>query len=389
MVEVPDWADQNLSSELPVLRVQGEGQELEYIESFPAQARDLGKEIAAFATSNSGLILLGVRNSGDLCGLEDAKTLKGRDQLLRRLEGICRGTVKPAITPTAKFAVEEGNVVLAVTVPKGSQPIYYCGDIPYLRHITEARPAEPHEVIELVLGQRSSQLPLESRKAEESVFLSNLWGVLLPILILGEELDQRALNPWRDLLVASFGSAADELRQLAATQTAVELGLPEKIEELATHAEQVSTHVHTLGKESWDTFSGHVEAATEKAKELKKTTIAPSLCSHLVLEGSKELLIEQLRRLRNLQSRAESILQEGRINHLLEEASEIGYSVLLASHEFVAGDVDVQKRLLQIGHDLHTLQTIRIYLDGGRSVRQVIEKVSTLTELLASLAENL
>jgi predicted HTH transcriptional regulator len=91
IVEMPDWADEQLSKDLPVLRAQGEGQQLEYIESFPANTRDLAREIAAFATSNTGTILIGVADSGDLVGVEGAESLEARDSLLRRIEGICRG----------------------------------------------------------------------------------------------------------------------------------------------------------------------------------------------------------------------------------------------------------------------------------------------------------
>jgi ATP-dependent DNA helicase RecG len=104
-VEYPDWADHNLSAELPILRARGENQELEYIEGFPENVRELAKEIAAFATSNQGTILVGVSDEGDLIGLREAGKSEGRDAFLRRLECICSGTVKPAITPTARFAV--------------------------------------------------------------------------------------------------------------------------------------------------------------------------------------------------------------------------------------------------------------------------------------------
>lgn len=46
------WTDAKLSSELPALRQAGEGHALEFKREIPAQARDLAREIAAFATSN-------------------------------------------------------------------------------------------------------------------------------------------------------------------------------------------------------------------------------------------------------------------------------------------------------------------------------------------------
>ena len=58
----PEWADDQWSKDLPVLRARGENQDLEYMESFPQTARDLAREIAAFATTNQGTILIGVSN---------------------------------------------------------------------------------------------------------------------------------------------------------------------------------------------------------------------------------------------------------------------------------------------------------------------------------------
>jgi ATP-dependent DNA helicase RecG len=146
-VPIPDWADDKLSNDLPGLRAQGEGQEIEYMEIFPQQVRELGKEIAAFASTNPGTIILGVSDEGDLVGLFDTGTLEQRDEVLRRIEGICRGTLKPAITPTVKWGVERNLNVLFIQVPKGTEPVYYSNNIPYVRHLSESRPAEPHEVV--------------------------------------------------------------------------------------------------------------------------------------------------------------------------------------------------------------------------------------------------
>ncbi len=89
--DIQDWADAQLSQDLPVLRSRGESQELEYIEALPQNTRELGKEIAAFATSNTGTILLGVSDFGDLIGLEGLESAEKRDQILQRVGGICRG----------------------------------------------------------------------------------------------------------------------------------------------------------------------------------------------------------------------------------------------------------------------------------------------------------
>ena len=216
---IPDWADSNLSKELAILRSRGECQEIEYMESFPTQAHDLAKEIAAFASCNPGTILIGVSDDGELKGLDDASTPEDRDRYLRRIEGICRGPVKPAITPTVKYAYEDKKAVIVIFVPKGSQPIYYSNDKPYVRHITESRPAEPHEVIELI----RKWLPADQLAEEEfdpfSLLISELSSIIIEVLMFGEEAEQRDCNPWLDLWRSQFAQAASDLINTSVNDT--------------------------------------------------------------------------------------------------------------------------------------------------------------------------
>ena len=90
---LPGGADEEVSRQLPTLRSRGEGQHIEYMRSFPEQARDLGKEIAAFASSGGGRILIGVEDDGSLRGVLQIEDPAERDRLVKRVEGICRGTV--------------------------------------------------------------------------------------------------------------------------------------------------------------------------------------------------------------------------------------------------------------------------------------------------------
>ena len=77
----------------PVLRAKGENQDLEYKAQFPKNLRDLTKEIAAFATSNEGYILIGVADNGDLVGLHRLDRSTERDALLQETSAnglLCR-----------------------------------------------------------------------------------------------------------------------------------------------------------------------------------------------------------------------------------------------------------------------------------------------------------
>ena len=113
-----EWIDNELSNELPVLRDSGEGQHVEFMEQYPKNGHELSKEIAAFASSNPGKIIIGVADDGTLTGLEELKTPPERDKLCRRIEGLCTNNVRPAITPVIRFAHEDGKNVLVIEVPR-------------------------------------------------------------------------------------------------------------------------------------------------------------------------------------------------------------------------------------------------------------------------------
>lgn len=159
----PTWADAELSNELPGLRSQGEGQLLEFKEAFPEQAHVLGKEIAAFATSGGGRILIGVSDMGNCVGLEAADP-SSRDRLVERAEGIV-GTVRPMVNANVLLASESGKTVLCIDVLKQHEPVYYYDFRPYIRDGRRSRPAEPGEVKECVWAHPSSEF---KRRAEET-----------------------------------------------------------------------------------------------------------------------------------------------------------------------------------------------------------------------------
>jgi len=384
---IPDWADQQLSADLPILRACGESQELEYKEIFPEHVRDLAKEIAAFATSNTGTILLGVSNSGDLVGLEEVDIASGRDQLLRRLEGICAGTVKPSITPTAKFAVEAGKVVLVLVVPKGAQPIYYVGNIPYIRHLTEARPADPHEVVELVRGYISEGVigAIDEEPDKKQELYSELARILNGILIYADEADDRAVNPWLDMWRSEFGYAASELREIAVQETALEEGVSEELNKLADALNAVASFQLTLG--CGQELERLTLEAAKHAEEIKKQRIDSIPLSENSLKQVRELIYTTSRKLEGLTARASNMVDSGQIEDLQSEASGVGMTLLHVAYYNIdqIGVGNIKDNLLEVGHELHLVETMRLYMDGGRSVQAVIDRVSSSSEKLAKI----
>ncbi len=389
-MKLPSWIDEQLSNDLPILRSKGEGQHLEFKKIFPQNAQDLGKEIAAFATSNQGTILVGVSDDGDLVGLEDAESQNGRDSILKRLGGICSGTVKPAITPIAKFACENDLIVLVISVPKGKQPIYYKGSIPYVRHFTDSRPAEPHEVLEIVseyLGK------IDIGKSEEgdelrSDFYSELARIIGDTLIYADQVNERNVNPWLDQWRSAFGYAAEELRDLAAEDLAVEDGLDVELRETANALDEVAKFRLTLG--CGPELDKLVNTANENLRSIKKSKIDSIKLSNDSLIHIRETIITTARKLSDLVARSHKLVESGNIEELQEDASELGYDLLqVAKYNIDDLGNSVIESLIAVGRSLHLIETITIYMDGGASVRAIEEKIRQSSEELNHIVENI
>lgn len=321
-------ADATLSADLPVLRAQGENQTLEYIREFPQNARELAKEIAAFAISNAGMVLLGVGDDGELVGLPAAGTPEGRDSLLKRVGGMCHGAVLAAIRAAAAFAVEDDRTVLILSVPKGAQPVYYCHGVPYIRHLTDSRPAEPNEVLELVRAWLPTAPP--EGGSESAAFLSRLAAVLIDVIIYGEESEERGLNPWLDLWRAQCGQDAAQLRDLASSEEAQRQAIGRSLFDLAKALDDVADFHLYLGETE---FGSLTSKALEQAKRLKADLIDPHPLSEQAVREAKKTITATSRMLRDLVERMQAIAEEGRIKEVQTEASRLGLALLVATLE--------------------------------------------------------
>ena len=383
----PEWINEALSEQLPLLRDRGEGQHLEFMISYPSNGNELSREIAAFASSNAGTILIGVADDGTLVGLENVDTPKGRDSLCQRIEGVCSGNVRPAITPVVKFVKEENAVVLAIEVPRGLQPIYYNSHTPYIRHLSRSRPANPHEVFECI-AEWIKRNPLAAPDSDDTVsqFLSALAETLINVLIYGDELEERNVNPWLDLMRTQLGSAGEELRYLAAQDSAVEMGLDGKLCQIADNLEAAANHRLVLGGESWQALTSYVSDAVKEATVLKVRHIDTAPLSDDSRTNIADMIRQSARELSDLDRRAESIVDDGRVEELQEAASRIGHLLLIAGqYQLSEADRGYASELHALGRALHLLETERLYMDGGQSMTRIVQHVHDLNGRLQEL----
>ena len=380
------WIDEVLSRELPLLRDRGEGQHLEFMERYPENGHELSKEIAAFASSNPGTVLIGVADDGSVAGLDNVDTPEGRDRLCQRIEGVCSSNVRPAITPVVKFAKEGEAVVLAIEIPRGAQPVYYSRNTPYVRHLSRSRPAEPHEVIERV-GEWLAKNPLAPATDDEgSRFLSSLAATLIEVLIYGGEFEKRNVNPWLDLVRTQLGSAGGELRRLASEDSAVNKGLQDRLRSIADQLDSAASHRLVMGGDSWKTLAGYVAGAVNEAVLLKAEHIDTAPLSAEAKQDIDDMIQRSARELSDLDRRAQAMANAGRVEELQEEASRIGRQLLTVSHYRIPGqDDEFADQLREIGGHLHLIETERLYMDGGQSMRRIVKRVQDLSSKLQSL----
>ena len=115
--------------------------------SVARRAQGICKEIAAFATSQGGTLLIGVDNDRDILGVE--KSVEVRDRIER--------WIYEHIAPAPAFDIQIVNLdekdIIAVLVANGTAPFYNSHDIPYIRIGTSSQPIKPQHLIDLVRGR--------------------------------------------------------------------------------------------------------------------------------------------------------------------------------------------------------------------------------------------
>lgn len=387
-MDIPNWADGALSRDLSILRARGESQELEYKSEFPSNTRDLGKEIAAFATSNTGTILVGVDDTGELIGLPECSSPEGRDQTIRRLEGISKGTVKPSVTPTAKFAVENEKVVLVISVPKGAQPVYYSSNTPYVRHLTQACPAEPHEVLERVSAYLQTTPSPAANEAgdEKSKFYSGLAKVLSDVLVITDEASDRQINPWLDMWRSDLGYAASELREMAVSPIAELDGVEGELKEFANALDEVANMRLYMG--SGGSLEKGINHVAELAKGLMEKYFADVPLAEDALDQVRELIRISALKLRDLYERSGEMVDSGRVEELQNEASELARPLTrVCWYNIDSIGANVKPELKEVARTLHLTETMRLYMDGGASMRAIVDRIRESAEKLNELSE--
>ena len=131
---------------------------------------DIRKEIIAFANTSGGTIYIGVKDNGEIVGLDDL------DAVTLQIANVCRDAIKPDITLFLGYEplLFEGKNVLAVHIQPGTSKPYYLsakGLKPsgvYVRQGTSSAPASD-EAIRRMIKETDGDRFEEARSVEQEL----------------------------------------------------------------------------------------------------------------------------------------------------------------------------------------------------------------------------
>lgn len=110
---------------------QGENQQLDFKHSIP-DSRKIARSLVAFANSDGGRLLIGVRDNGSIAGIRS-------DEEIYMVDTAAHLFCRPAIEYTIKQHTTEGKAILEVVVSKGDKRPYQAKNeegrwLSYFRH---------------------------------------------------------------------------------------------------------------------------------------------------------------------------------------------------------------------------------------------------------------
>ena len=158
--------------------------ESETVELKEIYTSDLKKEIIAFANTNGGTIYIGVRDSGEIVGVDDA------DFVMQQISNSLRDNIRPDVSMFTNIELlrEDNAFFIKVTVSQGTKRPYYLADKGlrttgvYVRSGTTSAPASEDAIrmmIKMTDGDsfeanRSLVQELTFRKLEEEMQIRGL-----------------------------------------------------------------------------------------------------------------------------------------------------------------------------------------------------------------------
>jgi len=369
-----------------------ENQGVEFIEDYPEQAHDLAKEIAAFATTNTGMIYLGVDNNRKIKGIKKyIKTLyKLKDSISNRLSGICQNSVKPAIIlKNIDFIEVEDKIVVKIFVPKGKEPIYYSNNIPYIRNLTSSIPATPDQVKEIFRQYYISQEPQEIVDKKQKTFF-NLLMQLSDFELLWSDHEIRNVNPDLEQLRYDIGSTGRSLIEISFDNEIKQEGFASELTKLGSLMEDLENHQFYIdGGKSWKEFEDKGNRVLETVEKIiSRVKKRVSLSNEFIIEISKSLE-KNIQELNFHWTRRDEYLKNGKILLLKDHLRRLAYNIYRISNIPIQYEefeylFESKKMALEL-RELSSIKYFRMTI-GHNPLSEIDKKMNEIIEKLNELS---
>jgi len=113
---------------------------------------ELARDLAAFANSDGGYLLIGVDDDGQIVGF------KSNDLLEQRIINLCRDIISPPLKPDIYRIKVKDKEILVIRVERGQSYLHLVRDKVYIRVHNEVRVASSEEITEIVLERNHQKL---------------------------------------------------------------------------------------------------------------------------------------------------------------------------------------------------------------------------------------
>ncbi len=130
------------------MAIEGEGLCIEFKSEFPKNAWEIAQDIAAFANTSGGTILMGVDDRGNLIGISDTD---------KTMQGAANSACKPPIRPEmGRVTLVNGTQIVWVKIRKQCEALCMVNGKCYIRSGPSAIPVEDSAELKRLLPHRTS-----------------------------------------------------------------------------------------------------------------------------------------------------------------------------------------------------------------------------------------
>jgi hypothetical protein len=255
----------------------GEGQELEFKERFPEQARDLAESIASFATSKPGTIYIGVDNRGNIVGITEVSSISdamAKDEYQLRIQGITQN-IDPPVRVRVEFFEKDSKIIARIDVPKGSEPVYSVEGRPFLRDLASSRRAKPAEVKELYQKHFALMRPV-AKIDEIASYVTALSDVASDAELTLKGYKARLVNPDLSQMLYEIHVQAELLYGMSLVKPAGQLRIKEILPSISECLDSLATHQFSIDVQSVIEFGERASTCLDKLSQLK-SVLGPSV----------------------------------------------------------------------------------------------------------------